>query len=321
MTHVFVAEQIPEDSQRLLEESGLDVDYWEGPGDISAAELLARTAPADVLVSAVNVAVSDKVMTGAPKLGLIANIGDGFSNIDVEAAKARGIKVTNAPGHDSIVSTAEQTVALLLSLSRRVIPGDTMMKANDFKGWEVTGYVGGHQVAGKKLLIIGMGRVGSAVAQMMSGFKMTIRYVDPVEADRGFAAAHHLERVTLEEGLAWADYVTLNCALTADNEFMIDAPELALMQQNAYLVNCARGPLLREDALIAALKNRQIAGAALDVYQHEPHVSPELTTMENVVLTPHAGNATVEARHEMARTAVNNAIAFAAGRPLECQVG
>ena len=312
MVHVFVAAAIPEDSHDLLTKSGLDVDWWEGPGDISE-----RAAAADVLISAVNVPVSAQVIAAAPKLGLIANIGDGYSNIDMDAARGRNIKVTNAPGYDSIVSTAEQTVTLVLSLSRRIIPGDQLMRANAFKGWEVTGYVGGHQVAGKKLLIIGMGRVGSVVAQMLDGFGMEIRYVDPVIVDADFAAECDLQRVPLEEGLAWADYVTINCALTADNRFMIDAPQLAKMQPTAYLINCARGMLLREDALVDALKNGQIAGAALDVYQDEPHVNPDLTTMNNVVLTPHAGNATVEARHEMAHTAVSNAIAFAAGRPLE----
>ena len=317
MVHVFVAAAIPEDSHDLLTKSGLDVDWWEGPGDISESELAQRAAAADVLISAVNVPVSAQVIAAAPKLGLIANIGDGYSNIDMDAARGRNIKVTNAPGYDSIVSTAEQTVTLVLSLSRRIIPGDQLMRANAFKGWEVTGYVGGHQVAGKKLLIIGMGRVGSVVAQMLDGFGMEIRYVDPVIVDADFAAEYDLQRVSLEEGLAWADYVTINCALTADNRFMIDAPQLAKMQPTAYLINCARGMLLREDALVDALKNGQIAGAALDVYEDEPHVNPDLTTMNNVVLTPHAGNATVEARHEMAHTAVSNAIAFAAGRPLE----
>lgn len=320
MTRIFVADQIPADSQALLKQPGLEVDYWQGLGDITESELAKRLAMTEVLVSAVNVPVTSAIIDAAPKLRLIANIGDGYSNIDISAAKARGILVTNAPGRDSIVSTAEQTVTLLLALSRRVLPGDALMRSGDFKGWEVTGYVGGHQVAGKKLLIIGLGRVGSTVAKMMSGFDMDIRYVDPVEVDTAFARQYDVQRVSLEDGLPWADYVTINCALTPQNEFMIDAAQLAMMQPTAYLVNCARGPLLREDALIDALDKGGIAGAALDVYQHEPHVSAKLAAMENVVLTPHAGNATVEARHEMARTAVNNAIAFAHGQPLRYQV-
>lgn len=218
------------------------------------------------------------------------------------------------------MSTAEQTVTLLLALSRRVLPGDAMMKAGAFKGWEVTGYLGGHQVAGKKLLVVGMGRVGQTVAEMMDGFGMDVRYVDPVEVGEDFARAHRLERVSLEEGLTWADYVTLNCELTPENRFMIDSHEFEMMQPSAYLVNCARGTLVREAALIEALESGQIAGAALDVYEHEPQVSAKLVSMENVVLTPHAGNATFEARHEMARVAVANAVAFAEGKPLKYSV-
>lgn len=317
MTKVLVAVALPDDATELLTNAGLDVDFWTGPGDMPAAELAARVADAQVLISALNVTVSADVIAAAPKLELIANVGDGYSNIDLAAAQARGIRITNAPGVDSIASTAEQTVTLLLALSRTVIAGDRMMRAEKFTGWEVTGYVGGHQVYGKKVLIIGLGRVGRVVAQMLSGFGVQLRYVDPVEVDPAFAAAHELERVELEAGLPWADYVTVNCALTDENAFMIDAPQLAAMKRSAYLINCARGPLVREAALVGALERGEIAGAALDVYEHEPHVAEELTRMDNVVLTPHAGNATVEARHEMALAAAHNAVAFAAGRPLD----
>lgn len=310
MNKVFVSVELPEDS------AALEVDFWEGPGDISAQELASRVADADVLVSAVNVPVTADVIGAAANLRLIANVGDGYSNIDLPAAQSRGIAVTNAPGTDSIASTAEQTVTLLLALSRRVLQGDQLMRAEKFTGWEVTGYVGGHQVYGKKVLIIGMGRVGRVVAQMLSGFAVQLRYVDPVEVEAEFATKYGMQRVSLDDGLPWADYITVNADLTPTDEFLIDAPQLAAMQKSAYLINCARGPLVREEALVEALRTGQIAGAALDVYEHEPHVAEALTQMDNVVLTPHAGNATVEARHEMARDAAQNVIAFAAGTPL-----
>ncbi|GAA3961644.1 NAD(P)-dependent oxidoreductase [Gordonia caeni] len=317
MAEIYSAVALPDDSVALLRDAGADYRLFEGAGDITEDQLAAAIGDAEVLISAVNIGVTETVIGAAPKLALIANVGDGYSNIDLDAARARGIAVTNAPTIDSVASTAEQAVALLLAVSRRVLGGDRLMRSGDFTGWEVTGYVGGHQVYGKALLIIGLGRIGRLVAQMLSGFSMTMYYVDPVAADADFVAEYGLTRVELDEGLGLADYVTLHCDLTDDNAGMIDARRLAQMKTSAYLVNAARGPLVVEADLVAALQAGTIAGAALDTYQHEPSISAALASLDNVVLTPHAGNATVEARHEMARDAVGNALAHLRGDQLE----
>ena len=320
MADVFIATPLPQESLDALSAAGVDYEMWDSQTPISAEELAAKVADSEVLISAVNVKVPASVISAAPKLKLIANVGDGYSNIDLAAAKTHGVAVTNAPGRDSIASTAEQTVTSILALSRDLLAGDAMMKANAFPGWEVTGYLGGHQVYGKKLLIIGLGRIGSLVAKMLHAFDMDIAYVDPVPAAPDLVADLGLTRMDLDEGLAWADYVSLNCDLNADNHLMISAPQLALMRPEAYLINCARGPLVKESDLVAALKSGQIRGAALDTYEFEPKVSPALAALPNVVLTPHVGNATVEARKEMAKTAVDNAINHLQGKPLQFQV-
>lgn len=317
MAEVYSAVALPGEALELLREAGADYRIFDGAADITEEQLTAAVGDAEVLISAVNIGVTATVIAAAPKLKLIANVGDGYSNIDLDAARARGIAVTNAPTIDSVASTAEQAVALLLAASRRLLGGDRLMRSGDFAGWEVTGYVGGHQVYGKSLLIVGLGRIGRLVAQMLSGFGMTMHYVDPVAADADFVAEYGLTRVDLEEGLALADYVTLHCDLTDDNAGMIDARRLAQMKKTAYLVNAARGPLVVEDDLVAALQAGTIAGAALDTFQHEPQISAALAALDNVVLSPHAGNATVEARHEMARDAVGNAVAHLRGEPLE----
>ena len=320
MTHVFIATPLPQESLELLSKAGIGHDIWNSEVSIPVEELKTRVKDVQVLVSAVNVDVPAEVIEGASNLKLIANVGDGYSNIDLASAKNRGVAVTNAPGRDSVASTAEQTVASILALSRDLLAGDAMMKANAFPGWQVTGYVGGHQVYGKKLLIIGLGRIGSLVAKMLHAFDMEIAYVDTVAADPDFVSELALTRMELDQGLAWADYVSLNCDLTPENHLMISAPQLALMRPEAYLINCARGPLVKEADLVEALKAGQIRGAALDTYEFEPKVSPQLAALPNVVLTPHAGNATVEARHEMADTAVLNAISQVQGKPLKYRV-
>lgn len=323
MEQVFVAVDLPEPAQAQLEALGVPVDYWKPshPGaTITTPELIEYASNATILISAVNVAVPAEYLRSAPHLRLVANIGDGYDNIDIAVAKSQGIAVTNAPTRDSVASTAELTVALTLAVSRKIIPGDEMMRKNAFSGWQVTGYVGGHQVFGKKIIIIGLGRVGKLVAQILSGFETEISYVDPVAAPADFATRYRLARVTLEEGLSQADYLTLNCSLNDQTRSLIDAQALSLMKPEAYLINCARGGIVDEDALLEALNRHQIAGAAIDTPQHEPRINPALAALPNVVATPHAGNATFEARVEMSLDASKNVALFLAGKPLLYQV-
>lgn len=316
MNQVFIASQLPERAIQALQSAQIKFDYWDSLNEISQDELIQSLNGKEALICGVDVSVTKEVIESVPTLKLIANVGDGYSNIDIKTAKAHGIQVTNAPTTDSIASTAELTVTLILTLSRNILNSDRFLRSGEFEGWRVTGYLGGHQVYGKKLLIIGLGRVGKIVAKIMSRFDMEIYYVDPVAADAEFEKTYQLQRVSLEEGLPVVDYVTLNCDLTDTNGGMIGLEQLKQMKKEAYLINCARGPLVKEADLIMALEEKMIAGAALDVYEYEPKVSEKLRKMTNTVLTPHTGNATYEARNEMAMDAVTEVIRYLKGENL-----
>ncbi len=320
MSKIFIASKLPEQALDLLRQANLQFDYHDSLTALTEAELIEKLNGKEVLVCGINVNVSENVINHSPSLKLIANVGDGYSNIDLKAAKAKNLLITNAPTEDSIASTAEQTVTLALALSRQIRQGDQMMRDHKFDGWQVTGYVGGHQVYGKKVVIIGLGRVGKIVAQMFSGFNMDIYYVDPIAAPEDFAKQYNLKQISFEEGLKIADYITLNCDLTADNQHMFTIKEFSLMKPSAYFINCARGPLIKESDLVTALTEQKIAGAALDVYEFEPKVSDALANLTNTILTPHAGNASYEARLEMAQDAVSETIHYFKQEPLKYPV-
>lgn len=316
MDKVFVASQLPQSALFELDKLTSSIDYWEKEETITEQELILKLKEKTILICGIDVQVTKKILEASPSLKLITNVGDGYSNIDLKAANQHQVLVTNAPTNDSIASTAEQTVTLLLSVSRKILQGDTVMREHRFSGWRVTGYVGGHQVYGKKVVIIGLGRVGKKVVELLSGFDVDLYYVDPKPIDPLFLKQYQLKNVTLEEGLKLADYVTLNCTLTQENHHMIQSEELDMMKETSYLINCARGPLINEQDLTEALKDKKIAGAALDVYEFEPKISKELASLSSVVLTPHAGNATIEAREEMAMDAVRNVGSYLKGQPL-----
>lgn len=198
MKKIFVASQLPEKAMTYLDNQSITFDYWTSPNTISEAELIDKLKDVSILVCGIDVSVTKDVIQASPQLKLIANVGDGFSNIDIDFAKENNILITNAPTTDSIASTAEQTVTLLLSLSRELLSGDTMMKEHKFQGWKVTGYVGGHQVYGKKIVIIGMGKIGRKGVEMLAGFKMDFYYVDPKIVDVDFATKFALKKVSLE---------------------------------------------------------------------------------------------------------------------------
>lgn len=316
MSKVLITTKIPESALAKLKQANIDYVVCSEQENADEDYLLAQIKEAQAVVSAVNIQITKEIIEAGSNLKVIANIGDGYSNIDVKTAGERHIPVTNTPTHDSIYSTAEITLTLLLALSRRVINGHKMCEAQNFKGWQVTGYLGGHQAAGKTLAIIGFGRIGKVVAQMARGFDMNIVYVDPVKADEQTEKALNVSQTTLAEALKTADYITLNCAYSRENHHMIDEEQLAAMSPKAYLINCARGPLINEGALVNALKQKKIAGAALDVHEFEPHITDGLRELDNVVLTPHIGNDTIEARNEMADTAIEQVINALSGKAL-----
>lgn len=315
---VYIASKLFIEDIDYLRKNNIDFDYWDNTKSISKVDLIKNLDNKDILICGIDVDVDQEVIEKS-KLKMIANVGDGVSNIDVDYAKSKGIIITNAPTLDSIASTAEMSLTAILSISRNVVNNNELMRNNQFQGWTVTGTLGGNQFYGKKLLIVGLGRIGKVLVEMVANFGLDIYYADPIRYE-AFEKAHHLTYVELEQGLKLADYVSLNCDLNKDNYLMIQTKQLEMMKDSAYLINCARGPLVKEEDLVRALENNVIKGAALDVYEFEPKISQELANLDNVVLTPHIGNATIEARHEMAMDAIEETISFINNKPLKYQV-
>lgn len=299
---VLVAGEIPEKGLSFLKEH-FEVDLFEGEQLITKEELIDRIKDKDALVSLLSTNVDKAVIDAAPNLQIIANYGAGFNNIEYEYAREKGIDVTNTP-KASTNATADLTMALLLASARRVVEGDTLCRTTGFNGWAPL-FFRGREVSGKTLGIIGLGEIGQAVARRAKGFDMNILYTGPnrhEEREKGFEATY----VSLEELLKQADFITINAAYNPSMEHMIDKEQLEIMKPTAYLINASRGPVVHEAALADALENKVIEGAALDVFEFEPEINDKLKTLDNVVITPHIGNATFEARDMMADIVTQN---------------
>jgi glyoxylate reductase len=262
------------------------------------ATLLAEADAAIVLLSD---PITRRVMESNPNLRIVSNFAVGYNNIDLEAARQLGVTVTNTPGVLT-EATADLTMALILAVTRRIVEGDSDIRATGRCEWEPLAFLGA-SLQGKRLGIIGMGRIGTAVATRARAFGMDI-----ISAQRGDSPGK-----SMDELLATSDIVSLHVPLSQETHHLIDADALAKMKRGAYLINTARGPLIDEQALCDALERGPLRGAGLDVYEHEPHVSPRLLRMPNVVLLPHIGSATEETRNAMARIAATNVLLFLGG--------
>ena len=305
---VLLTRKIPAVAHATLE-AACDVDYNDG-GSLTPAELGDRLQGKDAVVCVVTDAMTREVMAAVPTLRVISNIAVGYDNIDVTAARELGIVVTNPP--DVLTeATAELTWALVLDVTRRISEGDRLVRRGGWKTWAFD-FMLGTGLRGKTLGVVGYGRIGRAVAARARAAGMQIVYADPVSGG---------ESITLDRLLAMSDVVTLHCPLTPETRHLIDQAAFARMKRSAYFINTSRGPVVDEAALAWALKNRIISGAALDVYEEEPRVHPELMTLENVVLVPHLGSATTETRTAMADLAVRNAVAVLSGQPPITPVG
>ena len=276
-------------------------------GSFSRAELAAALREADGLIALLDVAVDAALLDAAPRLRVVANHAVGYDNVDVAAATRRGILVTNTP--DVLTdATADFTFALILAAARRLGEGEALARSGAWPGWAPDQLLG-QSIAGRTLGVIGFGRIGQAVARRAAGFAMEVVYTSPRAVD--FAGAR---RVPLPALLAASDVVTLHCPLTPETRHLIDGAALARMKPTAVLVNTARGPCVDEGALAAALDRGTIAGAGLDVFENEPSIHPGLLASRRVVLAPHLGSATLEARGGMARLCAEAVAAVLAGR-------
>ena len=296
---------LPVDIRPIL---GPDVALHIPPrGSFSRAELVAALREADALIALLDVAVDDELLAAAPRLRLVANHAVGYDNVDVAAATRRGVLVTNTP--DVLTdATADLTFALILAAARRLGEGEALARSGAWTGWAPDQLLG-QSVAHRTLGVIGFGRIGQAVARRAAGFAMTVLYSAPREV--GFPGAR---RVELDELLAASDVVSLHCPLTPATRHIIDASALARMKPTAVLVNTARGPCVDEGALAAALERGTIAAAGLDVFEKEPSIHPGLLATRKVVLAPHLGSATLEARGGMARLCAEAVADLLAGR-------
>ena len=296
----------------MLKEKGWDVSV--GPeGSIPREELLEGVKGADAILSVLTEKIDGEVMDAAgSQLKIIANYAVGYNNIDVVEAKKRGIMATNTPGvlTDTV---SDHAVGLLLAIAQRIVEADKYTRGGKYKAWGPKLFLGG-DIKGKTLGIVGLGRIGFAVAErMMKGFDMKIIYYD-IKRNEELEKEHNLEYREIGDLLKEADFVSLHTALTDETCHLINAEKLKLMKSDAYLINTSRGPIIDEKALVEALKNKEIAGAALDVFENEPELAPGLAELDNVILTPHIASATIGTRNKMAEMAANNIIAALKGQ-------
>ncbi len=305
MARIYLTREIPEKGIAMLEEEH-EVDVYRGDEPPAKQEIIEHVNDAEGLLCLLTDPVDREVLDAAPNLRAISTYAVGYDNIDIGEATRRGIPVGNTPGVLT-ETTADLAWALLMAAARRIPEGDDMVRRGDFKGWGPKVLLGS-DIYGKTLGIIGAGRIGQAMARRAMGFDMDILYHSRTRKP-SFEEECNARYVALDELVATADYVTLHVPLTDETYHLIGQAALAAMKDTAYLVNTARGECVDEAALVTALKNGDIAGAALDVFEHEPALTEDLASLDNVVLAPHAGSASIETRTEMAEIAADNLLA------------
>ncbi len=311
---VFVSRRLFDDTLAMLAEHA-DLDVFEGPGGPSPEELAARARGCAGVVVQGTDAIDGAFLDAVPGLRIVANVAVGYNNIDVEAAAARKVVVTNTPGVLD-EACAALTWGLILGVTRRLNEGERILRAGRWEGFALD-FLLGTDLAGKQLGIIGMGRIGQNVAAKSLAFGMRVAYLrSPRRPDEQLAAPDGTPYTPMdfETLLRTSDVVSLHVPLTDETRHMMNRRTLPLMKPTAYLVNMARGPVVEEAALVDALEQRVIAGAALDVYELEPTVHPGLLAFENVLLAPHLGSATRETRTAMCNLAARNVIEVIEGR-------
>ena len=311
MPTVVVSRRWPASVEKLLgERFGARLNATDAP--MTPHDWLEAVRDADVICPTVTDRVgADIIAAAGPRLRLIANFGVGFEHIDLAAARARGLVVTNTP--DVLTdATADLAVALMLAVARRLIEGDAELRRGAWSGWRPT-HLLGRQLSGKILGLVGFGRIARAVAQRAHfGFGMRVQAYSPGLIDTGSATPVSI-CASLEQLLSSSDFVSLHCPANADTRHLMNAARLRQMKPEAFLINTARGVIIDEHALVAALRSGVIAGAGLDVYEREPEVTPGLVQLPNTVLLPHLGSATEETRVAMGMRVLRNLDAFFSG--------
>jgi glyoxylate reductase len=312
---IVVTGKIPEVALEKLKKSH-EVISWGEETPISRDELLKRVSGANVIVSLLTEKIDEEVLTSAGNdLKAVCNVAVGYNNIDVAACKNKNVLVTNTPGVLTD-ATADIAMALILMTTRRLSEGERVIRNQDPWAWGMF-YMLGSSIQNQTLGIVGMGQIGIATALRAKSFGMKIIYTRRNRLDEKIEKELSAQYVSLDDLLQQSDIVSLHCPYSTETHHLISDAQLSKMKKTSYLINTARGPIVNEEALANALVNKTIAGAGLDVYENEPKVNEKLLKLDNVVLLPHLGSATVETRTAMATTAANNALEILSGnKPL-----
>jgi len=317
MSKVFVTRKIPDVGLNLLKEK-YEVEVFSSETNPKKDQLINGAKDADALIPLLSDEIDTEVMEKCSNLKIIANYAVGYDNIDLKAAKKHDIYVSNTPGALT-ETTADMTWTLLMAAARRVVESDKYVRELKFDSWGPELLLG-QKVYGKTIGIIGFGRIGQAVAQRAHGFDMEVLYNKRTPLSKKEENELGAKYANLEDLLEQSDFVTINASLNESTYHLIDEKELKVMKDSAVLINTGRGPIINEKVLAQALADQEIFAAGLDVYEKEPEVYPKLLELDNVVLTPHTGSATIDARNKMAEMAAENVIAVLSGKKPKNQV-
>src|SRR5437016_10981095 len=307
---VFATHRLFEPARTILQEH-CDAEYWEKPERPPREEVLRRVKDKEALICLLTEKVNEELLQAAPKVKIAANVAVGFDNIDVAACTKRGVVATNTPGVLD-ETTADFAWTLLMAVARRLGEGEALARSGKWKGWDLDQLVG-TDVWGKTLGIVGFGRIGRAVARRASGFQMKVIYTDAVRPTPEVEKELRVEFRDMNALLAESDFISIHTPLLAETRGLFNAEKFERMKRTAFLINTSRGPVVDEAALVTALENGKIAGAALDVFEKEPAIHPGLKR-PNVVLAPHMASASLETRTKMACMAAENLVARLQGR-------
>ena len=315
MKKIFITRKIPDVGIKILKDKGYIVDVYPKDRIMSQRELVStlKKGSYDAVISLLTDKIDAAVFDAAPSVKLFANYATGFDNIDIVEAKKRGIAVTNAPAPQTSESVAEHALALALALAARVVEADEFVRKGKYKGWDPMLFIG-MDVLGKTLGIVGVGRIGGRVAHYASGLGLKVIYTDVARNEEIEKESNAVFCNSVDELLPNADIVSIHVPLLDSTHHLINEARLRSMKPTAFLVNTSRGPVIDEIALTKALKEKTIAGAALDVFEFEPKIAPGLAKLPNVILTPHIASASLQTRDEMSEMAANNAVDFFEGK-------
>ncbi len=313
MKKVYVTRRIPQEALDLL---GTECRFEVNPHDrvLSREELLEAARDAEGLLCLLTDKIDAGLLEQMPRLKILANCAVGYDNIDVPSCTARGVAVSNTPGVLT-ETTADMAWALLMAAARRVVEADGYVRDGKFKAWAPMLFLG-QEINNRVLGVVGMGRIGKAVVRRAAGFNMTVVYYSVSRISPEEEQQLGVEYRDLEDLLQEADYISLHVPLNDQTRHMIGSQELKLMKKTAYLINTSRGPVIDEKALVRALRDNELAGAALDVYENEPELAPGLNELDNVTLAPHIASATVQTRTKMAVMAAENLLAGLKGETI-----